>query len=307
VRRSHKASDLGKRHPRSVSQTNGRVSMGRLDGKVAIITGAGSGVGRATMVLFAREGASVVGAARTQKNLDETLRLVEQAGGKGVVVSADLATDEGAEKMTKAAVAAFGGVDILVNNAGVGWSYGETRPGSMNPLETTTPELWNDVVGINLGALYLCSRRAIPEMRKRGGGAIVNISSVAGTTSLVDAHAYVACKGAIISLTRGLGQAYVKDGIRTNCVAPGFIDTPMIAPVMSAFDDPIVAELLCPMKRAAEPEEIANAILFFASDESSYCNGATLAVDGGSTIRMFALPPVPEVQEQIEEGREPVP
>lgn len=280
--------------------------MGRLDGKVAVITGAGTGVGRAAMVLLGKEGALVVGASRTQANLDETLRLVEQAGGKGVVVAADLSTDEGAAKLIDTAVETFGGVDILVNSAGVGWSFGVDQPGTMAPIDETTVEQWNEVVAINLGAVFLCSRRAIPEMRKRGGGAIVNISSVAGTRSLVDAHAYVACKGAINSLTRSMAQAYAKDGIRTNTIAPGFIDTPMIAPVMGAFDDPVVAELLCPMKRAAQPEEIANAILFLASDESSYTNGATLEIDGGTTVRMFALPPVPEVEENIDPDHAPV-
>ena len=280
--------------------------MGRLDGKVAVITGAGTGVGRATMVLFAREGAQVVGGARTQANLDETLQLVEKEGGQGVVVAGDLSTDAGAEQLINAAVKNFGGIDVLVNSAGVGWSFGVAYEGTMAPLDATTPEQWNEVVGINLGAMFLCSRRAIPHMRERGGGSIVNISSVAGTRSLVDAHAYVACKGAINSVTRSMAQAYVGDGIRTNTVAPGFIDTPMIAPVMGAFDDPVIADLLCPMGRAAQPEEIANCILFFASDESSYCNGALLEVDGGTTCRMFALPPMP-AEAPVDAEHEPVP
>jgi meso-butanediol dehydrogenase / (S,S)-butanediol dehydrogenase / diacetyl reductase len=282
--------------------------MGRLDGKVAVITGAGSGVGRACMALFGREGAQVVGASRTQSNLDETMRLVEKEGGQGTVVATDLSTEEGADRLIKAAVDSYGAIDVLVNCAGVGWSFGVAQPGTMAPIDQTTPEQWNEVVNINLGAVFRCSRRAIPHMRKRGGGSIVNISSVAGTRSLVDAHAYVACKGAINSLTRSMAQAYIGDGIRTNAVAPGFIDTPMIAPVMSAFDDPIVAELLCPMKRAAQPEEIANAVLFFASAESSYCNGALLEVDGGTTVRMFAVPPVPGAEEShVEHPHEPVP
>lgn len=281
--------------------------MGRLDRKVAVITGAGSGVGRSSMVILAREGAQVVGASRTQANLDETLQLVEKEGGQGTVVAADLSTDEGADRLIKTAVETYGGIDILVNCAGVGWSFGVAQPGTMAPVDITTVEQWNEVVGINLGAVFLCSRRAIPEMRKRGGGSIINISSVAGTRSLVDAHAYVACKGAINSLTRSMAQAYVKDGIRTNTVAPGFIDTPMIAPVMGAFDDAVVADLLCPMGRAAQPDEIANCVLFFASDESSYCNGALLEVDGGTTCRMFAVPPLPDVADDVDPAHEPVP
>lgn len=282
--------------------------MGRLDGKVAVITGAGTGVGRASMALFGREGAQVVGGARTQANLDETMQLVDKEGGQGAVVACDLSTDEGAQKLIDAAVKQFGGIDVLVNCAGVGWSFGVAQPGTMGAIDQTTPEQWWGVININLGAAFRCSRLAIPEMRKRGGGSIINISSVAGTRSLVDAHAYVACKGAINSLTRSMAQAYVGDGIRTNTVAPGFIDTPMIAPVMGAFDDPVIADLLCPMKRAAQPEEIAACNLFFASDDSSYCNGALLEVDGGTTCRMFAVPPMPATEEAgVDPAHEPVP
>lgn len=268
--------------------------MGRLDGKVAVIGGAGTGVGRACMVLFAKEGANVVGGARTQANLDETLSLVQAEDGKGAVVAADLSTEDGVEALFSTAIDTYGGVDILVNSAGLGWSYGEMKPGSMDPVETTSLEDWNTVLGINLGSVFLCSKAAIPEMRKRGGGSIVNLSSIAGSRSLIDAHAYVAGKGAVNSLTRGLAHAYASDGIRTNTVSPGFIDTPMVASVMGAFDDPVVANLLSPMGRASQPEEIAYCCLFFASDESSYCNGAYLEADGGSGARMFALPPEPE-------------
>jgi NAD(P)-dependent dehydrogenase (short-subunit alcohol dehydrogenase family) len=266
--------------------------MGRLDGKVAVIGGAGSGVGRACMVLFANEGAKVVGASRTQSSLDETLAAVRSKGGDGAVVATDLSTEEGAAELVATAVKSFGGVDVVVNSAGVGWSYKDTKPESMNPIESTSLEDWNRVLGINLGSVFLTSRAAIPEMRKRGGGSIINVSSVAGTRSLVDAHTYVAGKGAVNSLTRGMAQTYAADGIRTNTVAPGFIDTPMVAAVIGAFDDPVVANLLCPMGRAAQPEEIAACCLFFASDDSSYCNGAILEVDGGTTSRMFALPAV---------------
>jgi len=163
----------------------------------------------------------------------------------------------------------------------------------MDAIETTSLEDWNRVLGINLGSVFLASKAAIPHIRTRGGGSIINLSSVAGTRSLIDAHTYVAGKGAVNSLTRGMAQTYAVDGIRTNTVAPGFIDTPMVASVIGAFDDPVVAGLLCPMGRAAQPEEIAACCLFFASDDASYCNGACLEVDGGKTSRMFALPPPP--------------
>ena len=154
------------------------------------------------MVMFAKEGAKVVGASRTQSALDETLRLVESAGGEGAVVAADLSTEDGAASVILSAGDRFGGLDVLVNAAGVGYSYGATKPGSMDPVETTSLENWNAVLGINLGSVFLATRAAIPQMRKRGGGSVVNVSSVAGTRSLADAHTYVAGKGAVNSLTR---------------------------------------------------------------------------------------------------------
>src|SRR5919202_1893920 len=147
-------------HPNPKGSKGG--TMGRLDGKVAVITGAGTGVGRATMVLFAREGANVVGASRTQSNLDETLQLVEKEGGRGVVVAADLSTEEGARRLIETAVESYGGIDGLVNCAGVGWSFGVAQPGTMAPLDQTTPDQWQEVVNINLGAVFRCSRLAIP-------------------------------------------------------------------------------------------------------------------------------------------------
>jgi NAD(P)-dependent dehydrogenase (short-subunit alcohol dehydrogenase family) len=131
-------------------------------------------------------------------------------------------------------------------------------------------------------------RAALPRMLERGSGSIVNVSSMAGVTGLYDAHAYTAAKGAIANLSRSMAISYAKQGVRTNTICPGFVDTPMIAPVVNIFDDEATAAALSPMARPARPEEIANAILFFASDESSYCNGATLLVDGGCTARAFA-------------------
>jgi NAD(P)-dependent dehydrogenase (short-subunit alcohol dehydrogenase family) len=259
--------------------------MDRVKGKIALITGAGTGVGRACMKLFASEGAKVVGVSRTQSNLDESLAQVKATGGDGAVVAADLAKSDGAEKAFNAALATYGRVDILVNSAGVGYSWLAQSPGSMGPIDDTTPEKWAEVMAINLDSLYHMCRLAIPQMKKQGGGSIVNVTSISGLQGLPVAHTYTAAKGAAINLTRSLAITYCGDNIRTNCIAPGFIKTPMVESVLSLFDDPAMADRLCPMKRPGTAEEMAYACLYLASDEASYCQGTVLVVDGGTTAR----------------------
>jgi NAD(P)-dependent dehydrogenase (short-subunit alcohol dehydrogenase family) len=261
---------------------------GRLAGKVAVITGASSGIGRATMELFGREGARVVGAARTESKLREALDAVEAAGGGGMVVPADLEDTSSQERIAQAAIDAYGRIDILVNNAGVGWQYGLDHPGTMAGIHEASLDNWRAIIGgVDLEGYFLMIRAVLPRMLDQGSGSIVNVSSMAGVTGLYDAHAYTAAKGAIANLTRSMAISYIKQGVRTNTICPGFVDTPMIAPVVGVFDDATVAASLAPIARPARPEEIANAILFFASDESSYCNGSTLLVDGGCTARSF--------------------
>ena len=261
--------------------------MGRLDDKIAIVTGASTGIGRATFELFAREGATVVGCARTQSTLDEAMAAVEAAGGKGMVVAADLSSDAGAATLVDATLEAYGRVDVLVNNAGVGWAYGEANPGTMAKLHETTPEDWRTVMSIDLDSYYLVARRCLASMLENGGGSIVNVASMGGVSGLYDGHTYTAAKGAVVNMTRSMAISYARQGVRTNNVCPGFIDTPMLVSVIPAFDDPDVAIQLSPVARAGRPEEVAAANLFFASDDSSYCNGATLMVDGGTTARSF--------------------
>src|SRR5258708_10622454 len=259
--------------------------MDRLKGKVALITGAGTGVGRASMKLFAAEGAKVVGVSRTKSNLDESLTQVEAAGGEGNVVAADLSKSDGAEKAMAEALKTYGRVDILVNSAGVGYSWLEKSPGSMGPLDDTTPEKWAEVMAINLDSVFHMCRLAIPHMKKQGGGSIVNVTSISGFQGLPVAHTYTAAKGAAINLTRSLAITYCGDNIRVNCIAPGFIDTPMVADVMGLFNDPAMADRLTPMKRPGTPEEMAYGCLYLASDEASYCQGTVLVIDGGTTAR----------------------
>jgi NAD(P)-dependent dehydrogenase (short-subunit alcohol dehydrogenase family) len=259
--------------------------MDRLKGKVALITGAGSGVGRASMKLFAAEGAKVVGVSRTKSNLDESLRQVQAAGGEGQIVAADLSKPDGAEKAMAEALEAYGRVDILLNSAGVGYSWLEKSPGSMGPVDDTTPEKWAEVMAINLDSVFHMCRLAIPQMKKQGGGSIVNVTSISGFQGLPVAHTYTAAKGAAINLTRSLAITYCGDNIRVNCIAPGFIDTPMVADVMGLFNDPAMADRLTPMKRPGTPEEMAYGCLYLASDEASYCQGTVLVIDGGTTAR----------------------
>ncbi len=216
--------------------------MDRLKGKIALIAGAGTGVGRACMKLFAVEGAKVVGVSRTKANLDETLAQVKAAGGEGQVVAADLSKPEGAEKAVAETLKTFGRIDILVNSAGVGYSWLDKSPGSMGPVDDTTPEKWAEVMAINLDSLFYMCRLVIPQMKKQGGGSIVNVTSISGFQGLPGAHTYTAAKGAAINLTRSLAITYCGDNIRVNCIAPGFIDTPMVAPVLGLFDDPAMAD-----------------------------------------------------------------
>ncbi|MGA8708784.1 MAG: SDR family oxidoreductase, partial [Steroidobacteraceae bacterium] len=250
--------------------------MGRVRQKVAVITGAGTGVGRACMQLFAAEGAKVVGVSRTQRNLDETLEHLRGAGGVGMVLARDLSTDSGAEEVVQAALKAYGRVDILVHAAGVGYSWMVKSPGSMNDVAETTPDKWREVMRINLDSYYLTARAVVPRMKAQGGGAIVAVTSISGLQGLASAHAYTAAKGGAINLTRSLCVAYAKDNIRANCIAPGFIDTPMVASIINLFDDPDMAERLAPMRRPGTPEEMAYGCLYLASDEASYCNGTVL-------------------------------
>ena len=260
--------------------------MGRVAGKVAVITGAGSGVGRSCMTLFSREGAVVSGIGRTRSSLDETLKLVRAAGGDGMVVVADLANDKGAETAVAETVEKYGRVDILVHAAGVGYSWEEKSPGSMKVVHETTPAKWREVINLDLDAAFLAARAVLPHMLAQKSGSIVLVGSTGGMRGMSDAHTYSAAKGGVLNLVRSLAVTYAKDGIRTNSLSPGPIDTPMIESIMGLFKDDATRFMLSPMGRAGTPEEMANGCLFLASDEASYCNGAILSMDGGLAARL---------------------
>lgn len=259
--------------------------MARVANKVALITGASSGIGRECMMMFAREGATVAGIARTQANLDESLKLVEAAGGSGSVHSADLSDPEQAQSAIDAVIKEHGRIDILINAAGIGYSMKDTSIGSMDPIDTTPIDKWREVMAINLDSMFYVSRLVIRQMKKQQSGSIVNVASIFGMGGAPDAHTYTATKGAIINLTRSMAVAYIDDGIRSNAVAPGFVTTQMVEVVLDYLFSEENAQATSPMKRPATAEEVAYGVLYLASDEASYCNGSILAIDGGSSAR----------------------
>ena len=260
--------------------------MGRLSGKTALITGAGSGVGAACMALFLEKGARVMGVGRTEARLRESVASLPGASDDNAgIVDADVSTEEGVARAVAAAEAAFGTIDILVHAAGVGYSWEKQSPGSMADVVGAAPDKWDEVMAINCDAYYLLCREIVPRMRQAGGGSIVGVASISGFQGLPVAHAYTAAKAAMINLTRSMSVAYVKDNIRVNCIAPGFIETPMVEDVLNLFDDADTAEQLTPMCRPGTPREMAFGCLYLASEESTYCSGTVLVIDGGTTAR----------------------
>lgn len=255
--------------------------MGRLEGKVALVTGAGTGVGRACWEIFTREGATVHGVSRTEANL----QAAQAAAGRGSYTATDLAKPEGAARAVEDCLARHGRIDVFVHSAGVGYNYLAESPDSMGDVVGTTPEKWREVMAINLDSCFFLTRLVVPVMQRQKQGAIVYVTSISGLQGLPAAHTYTAAKGAMINLTRSLCVAYAKDGIRANAIAPGFIATRMVKDFLHLFDDPKVGESITPMARAGTPEEMAFGCLYLASDEASYCNGTILVIDGGQTAR----------------------
>jgi len=255
-----------------------------MDGKTVVVTGASTGLGKAMMATLAREGANVIGSARTQSTLDAAVAEVVANGGKAVAVAADMSDDVQVGRVIDAATAEFGGLDGLVNNAGVGYGYRSVRPDSMLAIVESPLEDWDHVMGINLGSVVYASRRALPIMVEQGSGSIVNVASILGMVGHHDAHAYTTAKGAIINLTRSMAKTYGPMNVRSNCLCPGYIDTPMIADYTEYLNAEETRNSWgCPMGRTGRPEEIADAVLYLLSDMSTYTNGAVLPVDGGFT------------------------
>jgi NAD(P)-dependent dehydrogenase (short-subunit alcohol dehydrogenase family) len=249
----------------------------RLRNKVALITGAGMGMGRECALLFAEEGARVVVADIDEKAARETVRAIDAKGGQALAVIGDVAKEADVERMVTEGVRRFGALHVLHNNAGVLW-----KDRDRSVLETDEG-WWDRVMAINLKSVFWVTKHGIPHLRSAGGGSIIlmgSVSALAGFTRAQDA--YTAAKGALISLGKSLAIQFAKDNVRCNVIHPGIVDTPLQAPYLT----PEIRkefEAGIPLGRIAQPREIANVALFLASDESSFMTGAELVVDGGFT------------------------
>ena len=252
----------------------------RLKGKVCIVTGGGSGIGRATCLLFAKEGASVVVADKRQEAAEAVAAEGSAAGAKMLPTMMDVSRDDDAQRVVHQTVEAFGRLDVLVNNAGYGFA---------GTVVDTDEEAWDDLMAVNVRGVYLCSKHAIPAMAKNGGGAIVNTASVVASVGIRNRAAYCASKGAVAALTRAIAIDHVAEGIRCNAVAPGTIDTPYFDEILRkspvAADSRKALEARQLLGRLGTPEEIAAGILFLASDESRFATGTILTIDGGMTAQ----------------------
>lgn len=254
--------------------------LGRLLDKVAIITGGASGQGEAAVKLFAKEGAKVVIVDWSEENGIRVEQEVKNDGYDVMFVHTDVSKEDSVINMVNKTVEKYGTVDILFNNAGIG--YSSSNKYKMANLVDTPLKDWNAVIEINLGGMYLCSKHILPIMREKGKGNIVNNSSMNGIIGESNADAYTAAKGGIVALTRVMAKDNAKYGIRVNCMCPGGVDTPMIAPIFEMYPEAkAMAGSQIPLGRLAEPVEMANIALFLASEESSYITGVILPVDGG--------------------------
>jgi meso-butanediol dehydrogenase/(S,S)-butanediol dehydrogenase/diacetyl reductase len=250
----------------------------RLADKVAIITGAGGGIGRAAARLFASEGAVVVVVDILANRGEGTVRRIEEDGGQALFVQADLCEADQVQRLVDRAMDRFRRIDVLYNNAGI----------NLNATITDTAEEdWDRVMETNVKSVYLTCRSTIPHMVKQGGGSIINTASAAAIVGLRGLAAYTASKAAVLGLTRSIALDYAEHKIRANALCPGVTATEMTLSVIQAQPDPVKArrryEVGRPLGRMAEPLEIAHAALFLASDESSFVTGAQLVVDGGYT------------------------
>src|SRR3984957_11161033 len=247
---------------------------GRVEGKVALITGGSSGIGRATALLFGREGAKVAVADYNAEGGEQTVKAIKDAGGVASFHAVDVASPQEVEGLIKKVVDTYGRLASPFNNAGI--------EGQMALTPDCTIENWNRVIAIDLTSVFLCMKYEIQQMLKNGGGSIVNTASVAGLQGLAAAPAYVAAKHGVAGLTKTAALEFAQKGIRVNAVCPGFIHTPMVDRVLDkgvfSEEQIFAAE---PMHRMGKPEEIAEAVLWLCSDASSFVTGLPMPVDGG--------------------------
>ena len=248
--------------------------MARMKDKVAVITGSGKGLGEAMALLFSREGAKIVVFDTDERAGRDTVEQIWEQGGEAISVHGDVSKADDAVRLIDDAVDAYDRVDVLVNNAGIHVD---------KTVADTTEAEWDEILGVNLKGVFLCSKAVIPQMRRQGGGNIICISSISGLIGQLNQAAYNASKHGIIGLVRCMAYDHAQENIRANAICPGVMNTPLVASVPEEHIAPYRKANL--LERFAEPIEVANAALFLASDESSHVTGSTMVVDGGYTTK----------------------
>lgn len=254
--------------------------MSRLAGKIAVVTGAGRGIGRAVAVAFAAQGAVVVAANRNRDEGEAVVADIGNTGGEAAFIATDVCKPEDCERLVAETESRFGRIDVLCNNAGVG---------VLRSVVETTAEQYDNIMDTNVRGVFWLCKYAIPVMVERGSGSIINMASVASFVGFENDAAYCTSKGALLMLTRQVALDYAAKGVRVNAICPGFIETEQLVEYCAQQPDPEAALAVCeeahPMGRVGRPEEVAAVAVFLASDESSFVTGASLVVDGGLLIR----------------------
>jgi meso-butanediol dehydrogenase/(S,S)-butanediol dehydrogenase/diacetyl reductase len=256
--------------------------MGKLENRVAIVTGGGSGIGKAIACLFAEEGAKVMVADRNSLGGEQVVSLIRNKGGDSTFHATDVSSEADVIALINASLEVYGNVYILVNNAAIQ---------RFSQLTETNEQDWNAIHNVNLKGVFLCCKHAIPPMIRTGGGSIINVASVLGLVGDPDLPAYCAAKGGVIAMTRAAALAYGPKGVRINCICPGDVQTPLLEEYLKKASNPdqLRQEIASKyaLRRVATPMDIARSALFLAGEDSTFITGATLVVDGGLTVKCY--------------------